>query len=33
MTDLRDGVKAYNIKKSTDGGMSYNTIQRMLSSR
>ena len=33
MTDLRDWLKAHNIKNSMDGEMSYNTIQRMLSSR
>ena len=33
MTDLRDWLKAYNIKNSMGGEMAYNTIQRMLSSR
>ena len=33
MTDLRDWLKAHNIKNSMGGEMSYNTIQRMLSSR
>ena len=33
MTDLRDGLKAHNIKNSMGGEMSYNTIQRMLSNR
>jgi hypothetical protein len=33
MTDLRDWLKAHNIKNSMGGEMSYNTIQRMLSNR
>ena len=33
MTDLRDWLKAYNIKNSMGGEMAYNTIQQMLSSR
>ena len=33
MTDLRDWLKAYNIKNSMGGEMAYSTIQRMLSSR
>ena len=33
MTDLRDWLKAHNIKNTLGGEMSYNTIQRMLSSR
>ena len=33
MTDLRDWLKAYNIKNSMGGEMAYNTSQRMLSSR
>ena len=32
-TDLRDWLKAHNIKNSMGGEMSYNTIQRMLSNR
>ena len=33
MTDLRDWLKAHNIKNSMGGEMSYNTIQRMMSNR
>ena len=33
MTDLRDWLKAHNIKNTLGGEMSYNTIQRMLSNR
>ena len=33
MTDLRDWLKAHNIKNSMGGEMSYNTIQQMLSNR
>ena len=33
MTDLRDWLKAHNIKNSMGGEISYNTIQRMLSNR
>ena len=33
MTDLRDWLKAHNIKNSMGGELSYNTIQRMLSNR
>ena len=33
MTDLREWLKAHNIKNSMGGEMSYNTIQRMLSNR
>ena len=33
MTDLRDWLKAHNIKNSMGGEMSYNTIQRLLSNR
>ena len=33
MTDLRDWLKAHNIKNSMGGEMTYNTIQRMLSNR
>lgn len=33
MTDLRDWLKAYNIKNSMGGEMAYSTIQRVLSSR
>lgn len=33
MTDLRDWLKAHNIKNSMGGEMAYNTIQRMLSNR
>ena len=33
MTDLREWLKVHNIKNSMGGEMSYNTIQRMLSSR
>ena len=33
MTDLRDWLKAHNIKNSMGGEMSYNAIQRMLSNR
>ena len=33
MTDLRDWLKAHNIKNSMGGEMFYNTIQRMLSNR
>ena len=33
MTDLRDWLKAHNIKNSMGGEMSCNTIQRMLSNR
>ena len=33
MTDLRDWLKAHNIKNTLGGEMSYNTIQRLLSNR
>ena len=33
MTDLRDWLKAHNIKNTLGREMSYNTIQRMLSNR